>query len=89
MAELVSALVGVSVATLPEYETLAGISVLPALRSSIVDVLIVLAFIASLKVTRMAPPIATLVAPLEGWRSVIVGAVVSGPVTFWNTTSTQ
>ena len=77
--ELASDADGVRVAVLVPalYETVAVINVLEALRNSIVEPLIVAAFIASLKMAETVALTDTPVAPFTGLTEVTVGAVIS------------
>ena len=70
---------GVRVAVLVAalYETVAVINVLAALRNSIVEPLIVLAFIASLKMAVAVVLTGTDVAPFNGVTEDTVGGVIS------------
>ena len=78
--ELASAADGVTVAVfVPElYETTAVINVLEALRNSIVELLIVVAFIASLKMAETVVLTDTPVVPFAGATEDTVGGVISG-----------
>ena len=69
--------VSVTVRVVALYETVAVTSTFKALRSSIVEPLIVLAFIASLKTAEMLELTRTPVVPFAGVTDVTVGGVIS------------